>query len=92
LEYINHYLTPIVDEFLELWRGWRISKTHQYPDSLDIKTDIPATQKLFGHGSAVIKCNRCEKHSTYSEKYKKTYYGEDHNYEISTTESHRKYA
>jgi hypothetical protein len=39
-----------------------------------------------------MKCNKCEKHSTYSEKYRKTHYGEDHNYEISTAESHRKYA
>jgi hypothetical protein len=39
-----------------------------------------------------MKCNRCEKRSTYSEKYRKTHYGEDHNYKISTAESHRKYA
>jgi hypothetical protein len=99
LERINHYLAPIVDELLELWRGWRVPKTHQCPDGLDIKvvlivgsSDISATQKLFGHGSAVMKCNRCEKRSIYSEKYRKTHYGGDHNYEISTAESHRKYA
>jgi hypothetical protein len=79
LERINHYyLAPIVDELLELWRGWRVPRTHQYPDGLDIKvalivgsSDIPATRKLFGHGSAVIKCNRCEKRSTYSENTEK---------------------
>ncbi|PKY56565.1 hypothetical protein RhiirA4_476956 [Rhizophagus irregularis] len=71
----------------------------EYSDGLDIKvalivgsSDISATRKLFGHGSAVMKCHRCEKHSIYSEKYRKTHYGGDHNYEIITTESHRKYA
>jgi hypothetical protein len=39
-----------------------------------------------------MKCNRCKKCSTYSEKYRKTYYRGDHNYKISTAESHRKYA
>jgi len=99
LERINHYLAPIVDELLELWRGWRVPKTHQCPDGLDIKvalivgsSDIPATRKLFGHGAAAMKCNRCEKRSTYSEEYSKNHYGGDHNYEISTAESHRKYA
>jgi hypothetical protein len=88
LECINHYLAPIVDEFLELWRGWRIPRTHQCPNSLDIKvalivrsSDISATRKLFGHGSAVMKCHKYEKHNIYSEKYKKTHYGGMQNYD-----------
>ena len=99
LERINHYLAPIVDELLELWRGWRVPKTHQCPDGLDIKvmlivrsSDIPATRKLFRHGAAAMKCHRCEKRSTYSEEYSKNHYGGDHNYEISTAESHRRNA
>ena len=99
LERINHYLAPIVNEFLKLWKGWKVPKTYQCPDGLNIKvalivgsSDIPATRKLFGHGSAVMKCHRCEKRSIYSEEYNKTHYGGDHNYEISTAESHRKYA
>ena len=99
LERINHYLAPIVDEFLKLWKGWKVPKTYQCPDGLNIKvalivgsSDIPATRKLFGHGSAVMKCHRCEKRSIYSEEYNKTHYGGDHNYEISTAESHKKYA
>src|ERR1044072_6222379 len=82
LDRINHYLAPVIDELIELWNGWRVPKTYQCPDGLDIKvalivgsSDIPATRKLFGHGSAVMKCHRCEKHSTYSEKYRKTHYG-----------------
>ncbi|CAB4491857.1 unnamed protein product [Rhizophagus irregularis] len=65
LERINHYLAPIVDELLELWKGWRVQKTYQYTEGLDIKvaliigsSDTPATRKLFGHGSAVMKCHR----------------------------------
>jgi hypothetical protein len=104
LEHINHYLAPIVDELLELWRGWKVSRTHQCPDGLDIKvalivgsSDIPATRKLFGHGSAVMKCHRCEKHSIYSEKYKKTHYGGMQDYDKWVTNPtdpllHRQYA
>jgi Transposase family tnp2 len=82
LERINHYLAPIVDELLELWNGWRIPKTHECPEGLDIKvaliigsSDTPATQKLFGHRSAVMKCYRCDKRNTYSHEYKKSHYG-----------------
>ncbi|GES74154.1 uncharacterized protein LOC105342819 [Rhizophagus clarus] len=99
LNHINHYLAPIIDELLELWKGWKILKTYQYPDGLDIKValivgllDIPATRKLFGHGSAVMKCHKYEKRSIYSQEYKKTHYGREYTYKISTTESHRKYA
>ena len=99
VERINHYLAPIVDELLELWRGWRVPKTYQCPDGLEIKvaliigsSDTPATRKLFGQGAAAMKCNRCEKRSTYSGDYKKTHYGGMQDYEISTAESHRKYA
>ena len=81
LEYINYYLTSIIDELLELWRGWRVPKTYKCPKGLDIKvaliirsSDIPVIWKLFGHDSAVMKCYRCEKHSTYSKVYKKTHY------------------
>ncbi|GBC36291.2 uncharacterized protein LOC114575354 [Rhizophagus irregularis DAOM 181602=DAOM 197198] len=104
LERINHYLAPIVDELLELWKGWRVPKTYQYTEGLDIKvaliigsSDTPATRKLFGHGSAVMKCHRCEKHSTYSEVYKKTHYGGMQEYDKWVTNPinpslHRQYA
>jgi hypothetical protein len=62
---INHYLSPIVDELKELWEGWRVPETYENKDGLDIRvaiivgsSDIPATQKLFGHESAVMKCHR----------------------------------
>ncbi|GET66746.1 uncharacterized protein LOC109476669 isoform X1 [Rhizophagus irregularis DAOM 181602=DAOM 197198] len=104
LEHINHYLAPIVDELLELWKGWRVPKTYQYTEGLDIKvaliigsSDTPATRKLFGHGSAVMKCHRCEKRSTYSEVYKKTHYGGMQEYDKWVTNPinpllHRQYA
>ncbi|CAB4487545.1 unnamed protein product [Rhizophagus irregularis] len=104
LERINHYLAPIVDELLKLWKGWRVPKTYQYTEGLDIKvaliigsSDTPATRKLFGHGSAVMKCHRCEKRSTYSEVYKKTHYGGMQEYDKWVTNPinpslHRQYA
>jgi Transposase family tnp2 len=104
LECINHYLAPIVDEFLELWNGWRIPKTYECPDGLDIKaalivgsSDTPATRKLFGHGGAAMKCYKCEKRSIYSHEYKKTHYGGMEEYDEWMTRPadpllHRQYA
>ena len=104
LERINHYLAPIVDEFLDLWKGWRIPKTYEHPDGLDIKdaliirsSDTPTTRKLFGHASAVMKCYRCEKRSTYSNEYNKTHYGGMEDYDEWVTRPadallHREYA
>ena len=104
LERINHYLAPIVDEFLELWNGWKVPKTYQCPDGLNIKValivgscDTPATRKLFGHGAAAMKCHRCEKRSTYSADYRKNHYGGDHSYDewitnLSDPSLHRQYA
>ncbi|GET61560.1 hypothetical protein GLOIN_2v1849215 [Rhizophagus irregularis DAOM 181602=DAOM 197198] len=98
LERINHYLVPIVDELLELWKGWKVPKTHQFSNGLEIKvalivgsSDTPATRKLFGHGSAVMKCYRCDKCTTYSEEFRKTHYGgmQDYN-EWSSREAHFK--
>ncbi|GET56935.1 hypothetical protein GLOIN_2v1849215 [Rhizophagus irregularis DAOM 181602=DAOM 197198] len=99
LERINHYLAPIVDELLELWKGWKVPKTHQFSNGLEIKvalivgsSDTPATRKLFGHGSAVMKCYRCDKRTTYSEKFRKTHYRgmQDYN-EWSSREAHFKW-
>ncbi|GET64607.1 hypothetical protein GLOIN_2v1848891 [Rhizophagus irregularis DAOM 181602=DAOM 197198] len=104
LERINHYLTPIVDELLELWKGWKVPKTHQFSNGLEIKvalivgsSDIPATRKLFGHRSAVMKCYRCDKRTTYSEEFRKTHYGGMQDYNEWVTKPadlllHRQYA
>ena len=99
LERINNYLAPIIDECLDLWKGWRIPKTYEHPDGLDIKaaliigsSDTPATRKLFGHGSAVMKCHRCEKRSTYSADYKKNHYGGGYVARPADASLHRQYA
>jgi hypothetical protein len=101
---MNHYLSPIVDELKELWEGWKVPITYENQDGLNIRvaiivgsSDIPATRKLFGHGSAVMKCHRCPKRSRYSEKFKKTHYGGMHDYEQWISESadpqeHRRHA
>ena len=61
---------------------------YEYSDGLNIKvvliirsSDIPATRKLFKHRSAVMKCHRCEKCSTYSHEYRKTHYGRMEEYD-----------
>src|SRR4051794_1845521 len=40
LKRINHYLASIVNELLELWNGWRIPKTHECFEGLDIKVAL----------------------------------------------------
>ena len=104
LERINHYLAPVVDELLELWNGWKIPKTFERPEGLEIKvalivssSDTPATRKIFGHGGAAMKCYRCEKRTTYSGEYRKTHYGGMENYDEWVTNPadaslHRKHA
>ncbi|CAG8801576.1 24705_t:CDS:2, partial [Dentiscutata erythropus] len=79
-------------------------KTYENKDGLNIRvaiivgsSDIPATRKLFGHGSAVMKCHRCPKRSRYSETFKKTHYGGMQDYEQWLSEQadpqlHREYA
>src|SRR5436305_6404922 len=88
LERINYYLAPIVDEFLDLWKSWRLLKTYEHSNGLDIKTALIirssntlTTTKLFGYASAVMKCYRCKKHNTYSNEYRKTHYGKMEDYD-----------
>ena len=68
LHKINHYLSPIVDELLELWNGFDLPSSNLYPDGKRIRmavicctNDIPAARKLCGHISALVSCHRCNK-------------------------------
>jgi hypothetical protein len=49
-------------------------------------------RKLFGHGSAVMKCHRCVKRSTYSADYKKNYYGGSYVIRPADASLYRQYA
>jgi hypothetical protein len=69
LDRINHYLSPIVDELLELWNGFNLlPASNKYPAGKNIRlaviccsSDIPAARKLCGHISALVGCHRCYK-------------------------------
>ena len=68
LHNINHYLSPIIDELLELWNGFDLPSTNLYPAGKRIRmaviccsNDIPAARKLCGHISALVGCHRCHK-------------------------------
>jgi len=68
LHRINHYLSPIVNELLELWEGICLPPTGKYPEGKKIRlaviccsNDIPAARKLCGHISALAGCHRCYK-------------------------------
>ena len=68
LDRINHYLSPIIDELLELWNGFDLPISDKYPTGKKIRlamiccsNDIPAARKLCGHISALVACHRCYK-------------------------------
>ena len=68
LHRINHYLSPIVDELLELWNGINLPKSAKFPNGKRIRSavicctnNIPADRKLCGHISALAACHRCYK-------------------------------
>src|SRR5918995_4749439 len=68
LHRINHYLSPIVDELLELWNGYVMPISTKFPNGKRIRlaviccsNDIPAARKLCGHISALTGCHRCYK-------------------------------
>ena len=63
LDRINHYLTPIIDELLELWNGFNLpgSTKNIRLAVICCSNDIPAARKLCGHISALVGCHRCYK-------------------------------
>jgi hypothetical protein len=72
LHQINHYLSPIVDELLQLWQGVTLDSTAENKNGKIIRAaliliscDIPAARKVCGHISALISCHRCKKKANY---------------------------
>jgi len=69
--HINHYLSPIVNELLELWDGFDIPVSLKNQSGKRIRlaviccsSDIPAARKICGHISALSGCHRCYKRAT----------------------------
>ncbi len=74
LHQLNHYLAPLVDQLIELWKGM-VLETFEQPNGKTIKgaviccsCDIPAARKLCGFISARIACYRCLKHANYDNR------------------------
>ena len=68
LHQLNHYLAPVIDQFIDLWDGIELLKTYENSAGKHIRAaiiccacDIPAARKLCGHISAHVACHRCEK-------------------------------
>ena len=68
LHQLNHYLAPIIDQFITLWEGVELDKTYESSTGKIIQVaiiccacDIPAARKLCGHISARVACHRCNK-------------------------------
>ena len=69
--HINHYLSPIVNELLELWNGFDIPVSLKNQSGKRIRlavicclSDIPAARKICGHISALSGYHRCYKRAT----------------------------
>ena len=72
LHKINHYLVPIIDELVILWKGITLNHTYKCRNEKRIHAalililcDISAARKICGHVSALISCHRCEKKANY---------------------------
>lgn len=70
LHQINHYLAPIVDQFIELMEGVMIP-TLESPSGkkvqavlIGVASDVPATRKICGYISAQSACHRCQKRAS----------------------------
>src|SRR2546421_7221175 len=66
LHKLNRYLAPIIDQFIELWKGIDISTNetsskHIRAAIICYACDIPAARKLYGLISARATCYFCEK-------------------------------
>ncbi|PKB91694.1 hypothetical protein RhiirA5_248176, partial [Rhizophagus irregularis] len=68
LHQLNHYLAPVIDQFIELWEGINLFSTYKNPAGKHIRAaiicctcDIPAVRKLCDHISARVACHRCQK-------------------------------
>ena len=84
LDRINHYLAPIIDELLELWNGFSLSKSDEHSTGKEIRVaviccsnDIPAARKLCGHISALVGCHRCYKRASGEEGQRLNFGGFD---------------
>lgn len=84
LHQLNHYLAPIIDQFMELWEGIDLSSTYESSTGKHIRAaiiccacDIPAARKLCGHISACIACYRCKKRANIESKFKTNFGGFD---------------
>lgn len=78
--HINHYLSPIVDDLLELWNGFDmpVSLEHKKRIRLAViccSSDIPAARKLCGHISALVGCHRCYKRAASDADDQRANYG-----------------
>ena len=66
LHQLNHYLAPIIDQFIELWEGIDISTNETTSKRVRAAIiccacDIPAARKLCDYILACITYHRCEK-------------------------------
>ena len=72
---INHYISPFVDQLLDLWDGVNLS-TNEHPEGRKIRAaliglacDLPAGRKLCGHISYLSACHWCYKKADSSRSF-----------------------
>ena len=82
LHKLNHYLAPIIDQFIELWKGIDISTNetsskHIRAAIICCACDIPAARKLCGLISARAACHLCEKVANFDDRNQSNFGGFD---------------
>ena len=82
LHKLNHYLAPIIDQFIELWKGIDISTNetsskHIRAAIICCACDIPAARKLCGLISARAACHICEKVANFDDRNQSNFGGFD---------------
>src|SRR5205814_6247313 len=82
LHKLNYYLAPIIDQFIELWKGIDISTNetsskHIRAAIICCACDILAARKLCGLISARAACHLCEKVANFDDRNQSNFGGFD---------------
>ena len=81
---LNYYLSPVINQLIELWEEIELSATYESSNGISIRVtviccsyDISAAKKLCDHISACVACYRCIKMAQYNDRDQPNFSGFD---------------
>jgi len=84
LHNLNHYLSSVIDQLIELWEEVELLVTYKSSNGISIQAavicytyDISAARKLCGYISACVACHRCIKTAQYDDRGQLNFSGFD---------------